>query len=244
MNFMIDDGYSFDDIQLSDDYLFAAYKEDNKAEKNWLLKKALEIYPYNYDATLTIINTNCKGYELEKELKLFCKMQLKILKDDYDITIKNSDGNFYGIFETRPYMRGLFSLFELYDEVLDDPINALKCVNKIMKVNESDNMGVRFELIRLLLKNKKSSRIIKEIGNEVDDFDCYALVFAYNDKGNQKKLDEILGIISEEAKEVLKSKKNLLNAYKEGNDFAVSVVKADDKNLSNYMMLKKLKYFK
>jgi len=105
-------------------------------------------------------------------------------------------------------------------------------------------MENRIELIRVLLKVKNSNRIIKEIGYEVDDYECYALVFAYNDKGNQKKLTQILDIISPEAMDVLKSKKNLLAAYKQGNEFAVSVVKADDKNLSTYMMLKKLKYFK
>lgn len=62
-----------------------------------------------------------------------------------------SIGHFWGVVETRPYMRSLAGLAEL-SWVLGNRARAIEIYTRILELNPSDNQGVRYSLATCLLE--------------------------------------------------------------------------------------------
>lgn len=88
----------------SDDLLFEAYDEPIKSKAIKLAKQALEINPNNIDAEnfITKFETNTIK-KLGKYKETLDKEQAKLEKED--LFNKENIGIFWGLIETRPYMR-------------------------------------------------------------------------------------------------------------------------------------------
>ena len=181
----------------SDDLLFEAYDEPVKTKAIKLAKRALEINPNNIDAEnfITKYETNAikrlKKYEetlnkeknnLEKE-KLFNKENI---------------GIFWGLIETRPYMRTkhcyMLTLMELgrYTE-------AIKQGEELLKLCESDNLGIRYLIIGLYTVLEKFDKAEELYNKYLDDsaFMLFPLSIMHYKKGDYRKCKKVLKSIQE-----------------------------------------------
>ena len=164
----------FEEIELSPmaqayDYLDKAQAASSKQMAIKHAKKALEICPDCLDARLFLIDLENKSFfKTEKEILESIELEESRLKKEQYFT-KDSIGRFYGIYETRPYIRGLYRLANLYS--LAGKINkAIEICQKIIKLNENDNTGARFMLMALYAY-KEDEKSLKELYKKYD-YEC------------------------------------------------------------------------
>ena len=134
-----------DDEPTVDDYLEMAEATDSRGEAIEFLNKALELEPDNLDVQVRLLEASSNTYE-EEIKKLSQKIEEVKLryKDDY----KNSVGEFYMIFHTRPIIRLYYSL--LADYIQCNMLRkAVSIAEEIIRLNENDNMGARHHLIQM-----------------------------------------------------------------------------------------------
>ena len=109
--------------------------------------RALEHSPYCADA-FNYLSLYSKYYEekylLSKRAVLVGKAALG------DLYIKKNTGHFWSILETRPYMRALLGLADCYWEKREFEL-TIEIYREMLKLNPSDNQGVRYALGYLLL---------------------------------------------------------------------------------------------
>ena len=72
----------------------------------------------------------------------------KALGEEY---FKENEGHFWGLLETRPYMRALTALAEAYKSTLQRD-KAIQCYEKALLLCSGDNLGVRYLLCELYME--------------------------------------------------------------------------------------------
>lgn len=162
------------ETNLLDDFVYSAkeksYRELSKinraksnAEKDRIIQKALEIDPTNVDAEGMRIDRLKKVGDKLKALKELEEAERGRLKDFF----KNDTGHFWGIFETRPYIRVLNHLVQIYSDESMHTV-AVKWLREILRLNKSDNTGARYSLMTsyMRLGQEKEMRALKKKYNE------------------------------------------------------------------------------
>lgn len=150
-NFDFDDENN--DEYRSDDILEQAREAVSKKQAKELAKKALIIYPDNIDAMCYLAN-----FENTLEKKLY-KYNKAINRAEEILNKKNlfgddSIGYFWGMMETRPYMRARCGKVEILLE-LKKYEEAMLEVEDILRLNRQDNLDMRYTLMNLYcLMNK------------------------------------------------------------------------------------------
>jgi tetratricopeptide (TPR) repeat protein len=126
-----------------------AWDEDNPVERRALAKKALKL-----DADCTDAY-NILGYEeknTDKRLGYFMRA-LDSFKKRYDQTyFDENTGYFWGVLETRPYMRALLGYGQSL-WALGKSKEAAETLTGMLTLNPNDNQGVRYILVSWLLIN-------------------------------------------------------------------------------------------
>ena len=160
------------------DYLEMASKARSKKEKQQYLEKAQELDPKNIDVRRELLFNKklTPGEELKELAKLVDQTTQELEQDGY--FTKEYIGEFYGVFETRPYIRLRKTYFDtLYYAGMLRP--AIREGKEILRLNESDNTGVRFQLILIyaflgeeaalkkLLSKYKIDGIYEQLSNAV-----------------------------------------------------------------------------
>lgn len=160
------------------DYLEMASKARSKKEKQQYLEKAQELDPKNIDVRRELLFNKklTPGEELKELAKLVDQTTQELEQDGY--FTKEYIGEFYGVFETRPYIRLRKTYFDtLYYAGMLRP--AIREGKEILRLNESDNLGVRFQLILIyaflgeeaalkkLLSKYKIDGIYEQLSNAV-----------------------------------------------------------------------------
>ena len=106
---------------------------------------------------------------------------------------KENIGDFYGIFETRPYIRGLVTKAEYLLE--DGKLNQAKNICKeVLRLNNSDNIGTRYLLMAIyatLEEEKDMIKLYKKYPEENLEM-LFPLFALYYKLGNDKKAIEYL----------------------------------------------------
>lgn len=181
----------------SDDLLFEAYDEPIKSRAIRLAKQALEINPDNIDAEnfITKFETNTIK-KLGKYKETLDKEQAKLEKED--LFNKENIGIFWGLIETRPYMRTkhcyMLTLMELgrYTE-------AIKQGEELLKLCESDNQGIRYLIMGLYAVLERFEECEKIYNKYSDDstFMLFPLAVMYYKKGDYRKCKKVLKEIQE-----------------------------------------------
>ena len=155
-----------ENAETSDDYLELA--EDANSEKEALkyARKALELDPDNLDAERIVATGSSKDpYVILDNLHRAVIHGTEVMKSRGFMT-KEYIGDFWGVIETRPYMR-------LRDEFVNALIEggmfrkaAAECEDMI-RLCESDNLGVRYNLMHLyayLEDERAALRLHKKFG--------------------------------------------------------------------------------
>lgn len=133
--------------QSADDFIDLAESAGTKKKKLEYLSKALELEPDNLDALRMAAEVNEKRPEelLAKFSALLEKGASLMERDGY---FRDFMGDFWGVLETRPYMRLRHAYFKLLVEcgMMGKAVGEAK---ELLRLCSNDNMGVRYELMHL-----------------------------------------------------------------------------------------------
>jgi tetratricopeptide (TPR) repeat protein len=145
-NYAADSGDSLineDSINKAVEIVYDAWEADTAAEAKKLAKKALKIDPDCCDA----YNVLASGEEDPgKRIKYYGKAVMAFCKRHDAKFFKEMEGVFWGVHETRPFMRTLESIGKLLWEV-EAFTDAITLYRYMLVLNPNDNQGVRYSLI-------------------------------------------------------------------------------------------------
>ena len=136
----------------SQDLVLQAYDE-TPAKGKKLIKQALELDPDNADAYNYLASVE---NDVDKALALYrqaVEAGERALGEEF---MQENKGHFWGLFETRPYMRAKSGVAGcLYAK---NRVNAtIEVYREMIELNPSDNQGVRYLLATILLSKKDLS---------------------------------------------------------------------------------------
>ena len=137
-NTLLDDAY---------EVLEKAQNAPTKAKAIKYAKKAYKMCPECFDALLLQVHLEENSKRALELLNQGLEIEKKRLEDK-NFFDKSNIGHFYTIFETRPYMRGLFTKAE-YLTLIGKKRQAIDICKEILKLNENDNLGVRYLLMAI-----------------------------------------------------------------------------------------------
>ncbi len=136
------------DVETVYDYLELAESATTKKEALKYAKKAVELEPDNLDAMSMVIELTCTASEklTEKYKDLIEEAERKLKEQGY---FKDDNiGEFWLIFETRPYMR-LLEKYASHFVQCGQMRLAISVYEKMLKLCTNDNLGVRYTLMHL-----------------------------------------------------------------------------------------------
>ena len=146
--------------ETSDDFLLLAEKASSQKKKKEYLQKSLELDPDNLDAASMLADLEAKSREeLLIRLHPLLERGNALMKEGG--FFQNDKGDFWMVVETRPYMR----LRYMYMKTLMDcgmMRKAIKEGEELLELCESDNLGVRFDLVHLhaFLENEDAAMLL------------------------------------------------------------------------------------
>jgi tetratricopeptide (TPR) repeat protein len=167
-----------------------AYDDDTAAD---LASQALEIDPNCVDAFMILAELSC---ETQKELIEQMRIAVDIGKRGLggESFFKKNRGYFWGLLETRPYMRARAYLAELLVEV-DRNDEAIEHYEALLKLNPNDNQGLRYPLLGCYFITDNLDgvhRLFKEYEDEGSAMFAWALVLERYLSGDEKAATKAL----------------------------------------------------
>lgn len=196
--------YNAGEVEYEDTPLDEAYELLEKAQYAETEKEAIKLAKQAYDKCPECFDAILFQVELEKNSLKRDKLlndglefeKNRLQKEKY--FDKNNIGHFYGIFETRPYMRGLY--YKAMFLLLDGKVKQARDVCKeMLKLNENDNTGARYLLMAIyayLEEEKEMLALYKKYPEENLEM-VFPLFALYYKLGNDKKAKEYLNKINE-----------------------------------------------
>ena len=132
-----------------------------------LIKKALKLDPENVDALKYLADVE---ENLDKALKMYEKAVKIAEKNLGKSFFKENKGYFWGLIETRPYMRvsADYARCLFMNGEVD---KSLKIYEDLLELNPMDNQGIRYEISTALLRNKQLSKY-ESLIKKFEDEDC------------------------------------------------------------------------
>jgi len=130
------------------DYLDMALDADNEEDALKYARKAFQMDKDLLDAQVLIAELTSESSEdLKKKYEKIIEHTESHLKKS-DVLIDENIGHFWGILETRPYMRVRHSYIELL--ISQGKFKkAIKECEELLVLSEGDNLGIRYKLISL-----------------------------------------------------------------------------------------------
>jgi len=206
-----------------DDALEILEKAERAKSKGQAIKYAKEAYEKCHDCFDAIIlqanleSNPIKRWNLLNDGLEYEKKRLE--KEGY--FKKDNIGHFYGIFETRPYIRGLCTKVDYL--LCDGKMKQAKDLCKeILKLNEHDNLGVRYMLMAIYVYLEDESEMLKLYRkfNENNFEMLFPLFVLYYKLGNDVKAKEYLDKVNKAnphfikfIKGTMKPEKNVPEGY-------------------------------
>lgn len=191
-------GQSLDDLPertdkkgRSQDLVYEAYEQPVSKGKK-LVKQALELDPNNADAYNYLASIE---NDIDKAIVMFEKAIKAGEKTLGKKFFKEEKGHFWGILETRPYMRAKAGLAGcLYAKKEVD--KAIEIYEEMLELNPNDNQGIRYLLSTLLLSKDDLTKFELFIKNNEDE-DCAVwnynnALYSFKKLGRTAKTENIL----------------------------------------------------
>jgi tetratricopeptide (TPR) repeat protein len=171
----------------SNDLLDEAYDTISKIRAKKLARQALEIWPYNIDAEGFIADFEENQI---KKLSLYEKIVKKatMLLESEELFDEENIGHFWGIIETRPYMRARAKKITILED-LGRYTEAIREYEEMLRLCRSDNLGLRYKLMALycmLEKFDECEKLYKQY-NEESAYMLFLMAFVYFKKGDYRK---------------------------------------------------------
>lgn len=175
------------------DYLDLASQARRKRDKRAYLAKAAALEPDNVDVKLEQIKVDAKSpLDFIEALPPLIEAEEKHLRDEE--IYQSSKGEFWMVFETRPYMR---LLFEYMTNLIDAGVTnkAIAVGEEMLRLCQTDNLGIRFILMPLyaqVCNEMKALRLCKRMHEENSAFYLLPLALLYYKLGNWPKAKDYL----------------------------------------------------
>ena len=173
-------------------------------EAKRLAKKAFETSDACFDAKLFLADIEENSLKSNKILDEGLKFEKKRLEEEgyFD---KENIGSFYGIFETRPYIRGLYTKAS---NLCNDGKykRAIEVCKEILKLNENDNTGSRYLLMALyaIIEDEKSMLDLYKKYKENNLEMLFPMFVLYYKKEDDVKARKYLDMINKGNKHFIK----------------------------------------
>ena len=173
-------------------------------EAKRLAKKAFETSNACFDAKLFLADIEENSLKSNKILDEGLKFEKKRLEEEgyFD---KENIGSFYGIFETRPYIRGLYT--KASNLCNDGKYKmAIEVCKEILKLNENDNTGSRYLLMALyaIIEDEKSMLDLYKKYKENNLEMLFPMFVLYYKKEDNVKARKYLDMINKGNKHFIK----------------------------------------
>lgn len=148
-------------IDAAQDIMYDAWEASDPRRRIALAKKALEISPLCADAYVLLSQETAK--DLDQAIELYRRGVEVGEKAIGKAAFRDDVGHFWGLLETRPYMRARQGLAQsLWDNGLRD--EAVTHYRDMLRLNPNDNQGIRYLLMDCLLvlgRNDDAGKLIK-----------------------------------------------------------------------------------
>ena len=161
--------YDMNAGELAQDIVYDAWEIESRKERVKMAKKALSISPDCADAYNLLAEDEAETFEEAIELyrKGIDGGKRTLGKECF----KESKGHFWGYVPTRPYMRSLAGLMECLWEIGEHD-EAIKYAKEMLRLNVSDNQGIRYILLSYLIKMERYSELDILLNNKRYRNDC------------------------------------------------------------------------
>jgi len=137
-------------LELAQAKIYDAFATASSKKRIALAKEALKISADCADAYVLLAEETAKTYT--QAISLYRQGMEAGRRALGEEIFKKEVGNFWSILETRPYMRALFGYARNLWEDYDDDKEALACLRELIRLNKSDNQGVRYVLAPALIE--------------------------------------------------------------------------------------------
>ena len=170
-------GKSFDDIEMPEmttqdkaQYLvYDAWEVESAKRRREMARKALELWPDCADAYCVLAEEANSVAEERSMLEAAVAAGERAIGPE---PFKEDVGRFWGIHETRPYVRARFMLANfLWNEEEDEA--AIKHARELLRLNPRDNLGVRYSLVGWLLACGNDPAAVVLLDRHDEDSACW-----------------------------------------------------------------------
>jgi tetratricopeptide (TPR) repeat protein len=177
-------------MERAQDLAYAAVEAGGRRQLQ-LLRKALEISPDCADAYVLLAE---RERAPEKARELYAQGTAAGERALGPQRFAEEAGHFWGVLDTRPYMRARFGLGRCYEEEgqLEEAIGHYQ---ELLRLNPHDNQGVRDRLAVCLLRARKFERLADLLARYDEDrayWRCIAALAAYAQFGDSAQSRERL----------------------------------------------------
>ncbi len=172
------------------DLLFDAADATTSAERVRLAREAIALYPDSPDAYVILGE---ESSDLEQARAYFRQGVEAGERDLGAAFFAENEGHFWGLSETRPYMRAKYNYAE-FSWYADDVAEAERHLEEMLRLNFGDNMGARYLLAAAYLRLGKldeAEALFARFEDEASAFFAYdrlALEFIKNGASSRLKL--------------------------------------------------------
>jgi tetratricopeptide (TPR) repeat protein len=183
-------------LEKAQDLAYQAFESRGRRQLQ-LVRQALEICPDCADAYVILAERTGKPGKAREFYTQAVEAGRRALGEDF---FQDNVGRFWGIIQTRPYMRALFGLAQCLEDIGQSE-NALTHYRELLRLNPNDNQGVRDIILPLLLElglDDEAKELLKRYKSDTD-FALWAygrVLLTFRQKGNsamaRKYLDKAL----------------------------------------------------
>jgi tetratricopeptide (TPR) repeat protein len=159
-------------LERAQELIYEAFDTDDPQRRVDLAAEALEISEDCADAYVVLAEETAEDAGEARELyEAGVRAGERALGDEI---FTEEAGNFWGILETRPYMRALEGLASSL-WVLGEREQALAHYRRLLELNPNDNQGVRYELAGYLLEEGLDEELGELLGQYEDEASAFWL---------------------------------------------------------------------
>ena len=196
-----------------DVYDYLGMAEDAKTKKTALeyVEKAIALEPENADALMMKADLTVKNkFELLEELDKIIEIAAAPLKKER--LFDKCSGDFWGLLETRPYMRARSRRIELYIDLGMMKLAEKEC-EEMLELCDNDNLGMRYTLMHIYALFEEEDKALRLFEKYSEDgtqmlLPLSIIYFKKRDFENARKYLELLKKRNKGLKDFIKATKN------------------------------------
>jgi tetratricopeptide (TPR) repeat protein len=176
----------------AEELVYDAWEEPSDKERVKLAKRALQLYPDSADAYNILAET--APVSLEQSLRYYKRGMEAGERDLGQAFIQENKGHFWGLFETRPYMRAKHGYAETL-LLLGKVGEAIQQFEQMIELNPGDNQGVRNRLVYAYLREKlyhKAAQLMDTYDEDTAHANYNRILVEYARNGINGKLGSLL----------------------------------------------------